>query len=107
MIKKLKTQKILFLFISNSYKFYSFTRFIIKKINQVLYSTRKSILFLSCCGVKDIFQTFQAIYLVHYERFRPSNVPENPTFMTVSERFMTVSEPYVLNKNTIPLMEFF
>jgi hypothetical protein len=41
--------------------------------------------------VNGILQTFQAVYLVQYERFIPSKVPENPTFMTVSERFMTVS----------------
>jgi hypothetical protein len=52
-------------------------------------------LFLSFLGVNDILQTFQAVYLVQYERFRPSDVPENLTFMTVSERFMIVSERFM------------
>ena len=39
-----------------------------------------------------IWQTFQAVYLVQYERFKPSNVPDRSPFLNVSKCFMTVSE---------------
>ncbi len=36
-----------------------------------------------------ILQKFQTVYLVQYERFIPPNVPERPTFLIASKRFLT------------------
>jgi hypothetical protein len=53
--------------------------------------------------MNDIFQTFQAVYLVQYEQVQYDrkysilySMTGNPSLkMTVSERFMTVSERFM------------